>query len=53
VIPILLFAVGGVLLGGAWSMRGQGASKAVVLVLVVLAGLAVAGGVLWLFPGRS
>jgi hypothetical protein len=50
VVPVLLFAVSGVLFGGAWSLRGQGAAKRAVVVVVVLAVLALAGGVLWLLP---
>jgi hypothetical protein len=51
VLPILLIALAGLLLGGAISMHRQGAPRGVVGVLAVLAGLAVVGGVLWLFPG--
>ena len=46
VLPIALFALGGVLLGGAWSLRRQGAPMSTVIVLGVLAALAVAAGVL-------
>ena len=50
ILPVLLFALGGVLVGGAWSIRSQGGPKAVVIGFVVLAVLAVAGGVTWLLP---
>ena len=46
VLPIALFALGGVLVGGAYSMRRQGASTAAVVLLTVLAVLAVVAGVL-------
>jgi hypothetical protein len=51
-LPILLFGLGGILLGGAYSMRKQGAGTAPVVILLVFSLLAVASGVLWLF-GRS
>jgi hypothetical protein len=50
ILPIALFALGGVLLGGAWSMKQQGGSKAVLVGFVVLAAVAVLGGVVWLLP---
>ena len=50
ILPIALFALGGVLLGGAWSIRQQGGSKAVIVGFVVLAVVAVLGGVAWLLP---
>jgi len=50
VLPVLLFAASGVLFGGAWSLRGQGARKPVVVITAVLGLLALAGGVLWLLP---
>jgi hypothetical protein len=46
VLPILLFALGGVLVGGAVSMRRQGAPTAAVLVLALMALLAIAAGTL-------
>ncbi len=51
VLPVLLFALGGVLAGGAWSMRQQGASRGAIVATVLLALLAVGGGVAWLLPG--
>jgi hypothetical protein len=46
VLPILLFALGGILVGGAVSMRRQGAPTAAVLVLALMALLALAAGTL-------
>jgi len=50
VLPIALFALAGVLLGGAWSMRQQQASGKVVAVLIGTAVLAGLGGIAWLLP---
>lgn len=50
-LPIALFALAGVLVGGAWSMHRQGASRGGITLVCVLAVLAVTGGVLWLIPG--
>lgn len=50
-LPVVLVAVSGVFLGGAWSLRGQGANRVVVGLMVVLALLALAGGILWMLPG--
>jgi len=50
IFPILLFALAGVLVGGAVSLRRQGAGAATLIVMGVLAALATAGGVLWLLP---
>ncbi|HEX6497569.1 MAG TPA: hypothetical protein VF054_00900 [Micromonosporaceae bacterium] len=52
-LPVVLFAIGGLLAGGCWSMYKQGASKVVVALVGVLSLVAVAGGLLWLVPGRS
>jgi hypothetical protein len=51
--PIVLFVVSGILFGGAWSLRSQGAGKPAVAIVVLLAVLALAGGVLWLIPKGS
>jgi hypothetical protein len=48
VLPIVLFGLGGLLAGGALSMRKQGAGPVPVVALGVLSVLAAAGGVLWL-----
>ena len=53
IAPIGLFALAGVLAGGAWSLHKQGAARAAVGVVAVLAALAVGGGVLWLLPGEG
>lgn len=50
-LPVLLFGVAGVLVGGAWSLYRQGSGKFAIGVTVVLALLALAGGILWLWPG--
>lgn len=50
-LPVLLFALAGVLAGGAWSLHRQGAGRGAVVVTGLLAALALAGGVLWLAPG--
>jgi hypothetical protein len=52
-IPILLFALAGILLGGTWSLYKQGSHKAVVVVVGVLAVIAAVGGVAWLMPGDA
>ena len=44
--PIILFALGGVLVGGAVSMRKQGAPTMAVVLLGLLAVMAVAAGAL-------
>lgn len=51
--PVLLLGLAGLLTGGAWSLRQQGASRTAVVVTGVLAVLALAGGVLWLLPEGS
>lgn len=52
-VPVVLCAVGGALLGGAWSLRGQGAGKVAVALVGVLGLVALAAGVLWLLPRGS
>ena len=52
-VPILLFALAGILLGGTWSLYKQGAHKGVVIVVGVLALVSAAGGVAWLMPGEA
>ena len=49
--PILLLGVAGILVGGALSLRRQGASRTAVGLVGLLALIAAAGGVLWLIPG--
>ncbi len=53
VLPVLLFILAGVLVGGAWSMHRQGAPRGVIGFVGLLALLATAGGVLWLNPGEG
>jgi hypothetical protein len=45
-LTVVLFALCGVLVGGAWSMRRQGASTVAVAVFGVLALLSVTAGAL-------
>jgi len=52
ILPIALFALAGVLVGGAFSMHRQGASRTAIGVLAVLAAVALAGGILWLYPNN-
>ncbi|MET7866012.1 hypothetical protein [Micromonospora taraxaci] len=52
-LPTLLLILAGVLVGGAWSLYRQGASKGVVGITALLAVLATVGGVLWLLPGQD
>ena len=51
VLPILLIALAGLLLGGAVSMHRQGAARGMVGLLAVLSAIAAVSGVLWLLPG--
>jgi hypothetical protein len=48
-LPVVLIALGGLLIGGVISIRQQGAGKLAQGLLGVLALLSVAGGVLWMF----
>jgi hypothetical protein len=50
-LTVVLFALGGVLIGGAWSMRQQGASKVAVLCFAVMALMSVTAGALRLVYG--
>jgi hypothetical protein len=47
-MSILLIVLGGLLLGGAISVRQQGGGRVPVVILGLLSCLAVAGGVLWM-----
>jgi hypothetical protein len=49
-VPVLLCAAGGVLLGGSWSLRSQGAARAAVLLVALLGLVAVAAGAALLLP---
>ena len=45
--PILLFVLGGFLLGGTWSLYKQKVPAFVTIICGVLAVMAIAAGVLW------
>jgi hypothetical protein len=49
-MAIVLFILGGILVGGVVTLVQQGATKISIGVVAVLAALAVAGGVVWLVP---
>jgi hypothetical protein len=51
ILPVALFALAGVLTGGAVSLYRQGAGRFAVVLTGLLAVLALAGGLLWLGPG--
>jgi hypothetical protein len=51
VLTVVLFALGGVLIGGAWSMRQQGASTKAVALFGVMALMSVTAGALRLVYG--
>jgi hypothetical protein len=50
-LPILLFGLGGILVGGAIAMRRQGAPTAFVVLLALMALMAVAAGALRVIYG--
>lgn len=50
-LPLLLFALAGLLAGGAVSARRQGSGWVPAAVLAGCATLALAGGAAWLWPG--
>jgi hypothetical protein len=45
-VAVAFFVLAGFLVGGAWSMRRQGASGSVVAVLALTGGMALVAGVL-------
>jgi hypothetical protein len=45
--PILLIAFGGVLVGGAWSLYQQKASKVIIGATALAAAMAITAGILW------
>jgi hypothetical protein len=49
-LAVVLCAAGGVLLGGAWSLRSQGAGRPAIVVVALLGVIALAAGVLWMLP---
>lgn len=52
VLPVLLFALAGLLVGGAVSLYRQGTARGAGLV-ALLAMASLAGGILWLLPGEG
>ena len=52
-MAVALFALAGILVGGAISLARQGATRFSVGVVAVLAALAAGGGVAWLIPGDN
>jgi hypothetical protein len=48
VLPILLFALGGLLFGGVFSLRQQQKGIVPLAIVGTLAAVSVVGGVLWL-----
>ncbi|MGC4749259.1 hypothetical protein ACLQ28_26930 [Micromonospora sp. DT201] len=52
-LPTLVLILAGVLVGGAWSLYRQGASKGAIVITALLAVLATVGGLLWLLPGDN
>ena len=52
-MAVVLFVVAGFLVGGAYTLIKQGATKFSVGLVAVLAALAAAGGVAWLIPGNG
>jgi hypothetical protein len=53
VLPLLLFVLAGILVGGAISLYRQGAARGMTGLVAVLAVAALAGGILWLLPGEA
>ncbi len=51
ILPVVLFALGGVLVGGAFSLRRQGAPVLAVALMAVMAVMAVTAGALRLVYG--
>jgi hypothetical protein len=49
-VPVLLLAVAGILVGGVISLARQGATKFSIGLVAALAVLALAGGIAWLLP---
>jgi len=53
VLPLLLFALAGILVGGAVSLYRQGAARGTTGLVALLAIASLAGGILWLLPGEG
>jgi hypothetical protein len=49
-MSIVLLAIAGLLLGGAWSLQRQGKPKVAVGIVGALAVLALIAGLLWMIP---
>jgi hypothetical protein len=52
-MALVMFAVAGLLVGGAYSLVRQGASKVLIGVVGLAAVLALAAGLAWMSPGDS
>jgi hypothetical protein len=53
ILPIALFALAGILIGGCWSLYKQGAKRSIMIVVGLLAVLSAAGGVAWLMQSQA
>jgi hypothetical protein len=53
IAPIALLALGGLLLGGAYSLLRQGSTKPLAAVVGGLGLLSALGGVFWLLPSGA
>ena len=53
IVPVLLFGLSGLLLGGVISLSRQGATRFSIGLVGALALLSLAAGVAWLIPGDS
>jgi hypothetical protein len=53
VLPVVMFAVAGILVGGVISLVRQGATKFSIGVVALLAALAAGAGIAWLVPGEG
>jgi hypothetical protein len=51
IVPVLLLALAGMLVGGVVSLVKQRATTFSIALVAVLAVLAAAGGILWMIPG--
>jgi hypothetical protein len=50
VLPLVMFVLAGLLFGGIYSLRKQGAGRGVQVIFGLLGTLALAAGVLWMWP---
>lgn len=51
VLPMLLLALAGILVGGVVSLVKQGATRFSIGLVAALALISAAGGILWMLPG--